>query len=192
MKFLTDFGDSAVLIPLSVVMLIWLLTMRPLAAAIAWAGALFFLGAVLGGLKILFFACPPTAEINSPSGHTGFSLVVYGGLAVIIAAQQRALWLRAAIMLAAFAFVTAIAISRVTLEMHTTPETVIGFAVGVAALVIFGGGYPRAATGRRRVAALLIGAIATIAVFHGSRLTPENNLHAVSGWLGLQRLFCPR
>ena len=192
MKFLTDFGDSAVLLPLSVVMLIWLLTTRPAAAALWWAAALFFLGTVLGGLKILFFACPPAADINSPSGHTGFSLVVYGGLALILAAERRSIWLRVAILLAAGGYVTAIAISRVTLEMHTPPETVIGIAIGAVALAIFGAGYLRVGVTRRLVVPLLIGIAATIAVFHGSQLNAESGLQQLSGLLGLQRLFCPR
>ena len=183
MKFLTDFGDSAVLLPLSAVILIWLIAMRPFIAALAWAAALVTLGAVLGGLKILFFACPPAANIISPSGHTGFSMVVYGGLAVIVAAQMLSRWLRVTVILAAVTLVIGIARSRVALEMHTAPETMIGFAVG---------GYARAGTNRRRLLPLLIGVFATVAIFHGSQLNPENNIHAVSGWLGLQRLFCPR
>ena len=192
MKFLTDFGDSAVLLPLSAVILIWLIAMRPFIAALAWAAALVTLGAVLGGLKILFFACPPAANIISPSGHTGFSMVVYGGLAVIVAAQMLSRWLRVTVILAAVTLVIGIARSRVALEMHTAPETMIGFAVGVGALAIFAAGYARAGTNRRRLLPLLIGVLATVAIFHGSQLNPENNIHAVSGWLGLQRLFCPR
>ncbi|MDB5394156.1 MAG: hypothetical protein JWM91_1662 [Rhodospirillales bacterium] len=192
MKFLTDFGDSAVLLPLSMVVLVWLLATRPFAMAIWWGGALLFLGGVMGGLKILFFACPPAADIMSPSGHTGFSLVIYGGLAVIIAAELRSNRRKAAVILAAVSLVVGIARSRVALEMHTTLETVVGFAIGAVALTTFSIGYLRVPVKRRQTAFLLIGVIATIAVFYGSELNPERKLHALSGLLDLQRLFCPR
>jgi membrane-associated phospholipid phosphatase len=192
MKFLTDFGDSAVLLPMSAVMLIWLLAMRPVAMALWWGGALLFLGGVMGGLKALFFACPPTADIISPSGHTGFSLLVYGGLAVIIAADRRALWLKALIILTALAFAVAIAVSRVKLEMHSTPETVIGFTVGAVSLGIFSLSYLHAGAKRHRIVPLLIGVAATLFLFYGSRLNAEDNLHALTGLLDLHELFCPR
>jgi membrane-associated phospholipid phosphatase len=191
MKFLTDFGDSAVLLPLSAVMLIWLLATRPAAAGVWWGVALTFLSAVISTLKILFFACPPAADINSPSGHTGFSLVVYGGLAVIIAAELRSIWARAAVLILAVVLVFAIADSRVMLEMHTSPETVIGFAVGAFALAIFRFGYLRTGPGKRRIVPLIIGIIVTAAIFHGIRLNPERELHMLSSLLGLRRLFCP-
>jgi membrane-associated phospholipid phosphatase len=191
MKFLTDFGDSAVLLPLSALILLWLLATRPVAAALWWAGALTCLGLSMGALKLFFFACPPAPGITSPSGHTGFSLIVYGGLATILAARRHALWLRLSIATAALALVIGIAVSRVELELHTKPEIVIGFAVGAVALAIFAVGYRRIVGGRNRIGLLLIGMIATIALFHGTQLNPERDLHAFSGWLGL-RQFCAR
>src|SRR5277367_6456310 len=122
MKFLTDFGDSAVLLPLSAVVLIWLLATRSVGAAIWWVGVLVVFGAVIGGLKMLFFACPPAVDVRSPSGHTGFSMLVYGGIAAIIAIQCRSVIARIAIMLAATALVIGIAICRVTLRMHSRNE----------------------------------------------------------------------
>ena len=192
MKFLTDFGDSAVLLPLSALILIWLLAARPFVAALWWGFSLAFLAIVMGALKILFFACPPVAELSSPSGHTGFSLIVYGGLAIIVAALGRSFWQRAAVIGLAILLVLGIARSRVALEMHTPLETVVGFIVGAMALAIFGFGYFRAATGKRQVLLLMIGVAVTVAVFHGSQLNPEPGLHSLSGWLGLRRLFCPR
>jgi membrane-associated phospholipid phosphatase len=192
MKFLTDFGDSAVLLPLSAVVLVWLLVTHSVAAAMWWAGALALFGGIIGTLKLLFFACPPATDIHSPSGHTGFSLVVYGGLAVVLAAGRRSAWARTAIMLTAIAFVVGIAKSRVALGMHTSPETVIGFAIGAITLALFGVGYLRAETNLRRVVPLLIGVLATLVVFHGSQLNPEKDLHALSVLLDFQRLLCPR
>lgn len=192
MKFLTDFGDSAVLLPLSAVVLVWLLMTRSVAAAMWWVGALALFGGIIGALKLLFFACPPATDINSPSGHTGFSLVVYGGLAIVITTGRRSAWVQTAIMLTAIAFVVGIAKSRVALRMHTSPETVIGFVIGAMTLALFGFGYLRAENNSRRVVPLLIGVIVTLVVFHGSQLNPEKGLHALSVLLDFRRLFCPR
>jgi membrane-associated phospholipid phosphatase len=190
MKFLTDFGDSAVLLPLSAVVLIWLLATRSVSAAIWWVGVLAVFGAVIGGLKMLFFACPPAVDVRSPSGHTGFSMLVYGGIAVIIAAQRRSLWSRAGIMLATIALVVGIAISRVTLHMHSRTETLIGFLIGAAAVAVFVFGYRRTTTNGRLMAPLLFAVVLTAALFHGARLNAETNLHTLGGWLDLQQLFC--
>jgi membrane-associated phospholipid phosphatase len=190
MKFLTDFGDSAILLPLSMVVLIWLLGTRSVAAAIWWVGVLVVFGAVTGGLKMLFFACPPAVDVRSPSGHTGFSLLVYGGIAAIIAIQRRSVWSRAAIMLAALALVIGIAISRVALHMHSSTETLIGFMIGAVAVAVFVFGYRRTAANRPLMAPLLFAVVLTAAIFHGARLNAETNLHMLGGWLDLQQLFC--
>ena len=190
MKFLTDFGDSAILLPLSMVVLIWLLATRSVVAAIWWVGVLAVFGAVVGGLKMLFFACPPAVDVRSPSGHTGFSLLVYGGIAAIIAIQRRSAWSRTAIMLAALALVIGIAISRVALHMHSSTETLIGFMIGAVAVAVFIFGYRRTATNRRLMAPLLFAVVLTAAIFHGARLNAETNLHMLGGWLDLQQLFC--
>jgi len=190
MRFLTDFGDSAVLLPLSAVVLIWLLVTRSVGAAIWWLGVLIVFGAVIGGLKMLFFACPPAVDVRSPSGHTGFSMFVYGSIAAIFAAQRQSAWSRWAIMLAAIALVVGIAISRVILHMHSARETVIGFLIGAAAVGVFFFGYQRTARSRRLTAPLLFAVVLTATVFHGARLNAETNLHALGGWLDLRQLFC--
>ncbi len=190
MIFLTDFGDSAVLLPLSAVVLVWLLSTRSAPAAIWWVGVLAVFGGIIGALKMLFFACPPAVDINSPSGHTGFSVLVYGGIAAIVAIQLRSMPARAAIMLATAILVIGIAITRVILHMHSTSETVIGFLVGMTALAAFVFGYQRTHPRGRLMAPLLFGVVLTATVFHGARLNAETNLHTLGGWLDLQQMFC--
>ena len=190
MRFLTDFGDSAMLLPLSAVVLIWLLATRSSGAAIWWLSVLIVFGAVIGGLKMLFFACPPAVDVRSPSGHTGFSMFIYGSIAAIFAAQRQSRWSRWAIMTAAIMLVVGIAFSRVILHMHSTQETVIGFLTGAAAVGVFFFGYQRTTPSRHLMAPLLFAVVLTAAVFHGVRLNAEPNLHALGGWLDLQQLFC--
>lgn len=191
MRFLTDFGDSAVLLPLSAVVLVWLLAARSVGAAIWWVGVLIVFGTMIGGLKMLFFACPPAVDVRSPSGHTGFSMFIYGSIAAIVAAECRSSWARAAIMAGTIALVVGIAFSRVTLHMHSSRETVIGFLIGAVAVGVFFFGYRRTTPNRRQLMApLLFAVVLTAAVFHGARLNAETNLHALGGWLDLQQLFC--
>jgi hypothetical protein len=69
---LTDFGDLAVLFPLSAAILIWLLR-NSSSAAPRWVLALGLCIGLTALLKIAFHACPPADNIHSPSGHTSFT-----------------------------------------------------------------------------------------------------------------------
>src|SRR5260370_14933499 len=83
---LTDFGDLAVLLPLAVVMLLWLLAMRSLSEAAWWPAAVALCTGGTALLKIYFFACPIDREVLSPSRHTSFSTFLSGALALLSAA----------------------------------------------------------------------------------------------------------
>ena len=190
MQFLTDFGDTAVLLPLSIVVLAWLLTVPSRGPAIWWVAALGIFGGVVGALKAVFFACPPAPDIISPSGHTGFSLLVYGGVAVIVAGKRRSIWVRAAAIALAVGLAAGIGLSRVALGMHTMPEIVIGYAIGAVALLIFGMAYLRSKGSGRTIAPLLAGAALVLAAFHGGQINEEDNLHALGTWLDLRGAIC--
>jgi hypothetical protein len=69
---LTDFGDLAVLIPVSAVILIWLVRNSSRAAP-RWIFALSVCIGLTALLKIAFHAWPPADNMHSPSGHTSFS-----------------------------------------------------------------------------------------------------------------------
>ena len=73
MRFLTDFGDSAVLLPLTAVVLIWLLATRSIGAAVWWVGVLIVFSATIGGLKMIFFACPPAVDVLGGGAGRGAS-----------------------------------------------------------------------------------------------------------------------
>lgn len=83
MSFLTNFGDLAVLLPLAIVILLWLVTLRPRRCAVWWAVAVGLCTGLTALLKIYFYVCPPSPELQSPSGHTSFSALVYGTLALV-------------------------------------------------------------------------------------------------------------
>jgi membrane-associated phospholipid phosphatase len=190
MKFVTDFGDSALLLPLSLAILAWLLFARSARTGIWWSAALILCGTGIGVLKMLFFACPPGGDLDSPSGHTALSALVYGGLATILASETQSKWLRRAIGAAAFFLIVTIADSRLVLHMHSLPEVAAGMAIGIATLALFVFQYRRIPHKHGRILPLLLIASITVAVFHGQQLTPESRLHALSLLLNLRALVC--
>jgi membrane-associated phospholipid phosphatase len=187
---LTNFGDSAVLLPLSLVILGWLMTARPANCALAWAGVLIGCNVLIGLLKIYFFACPGGPALHSPSGHTGFSVLVYGALALIVTQELRRPWQKAAVACLGAAFVVAIALSRVALGMHSTTEIALGGAIGGAGLWIFALFYrkSRGRSGSMLSLGLIVLVVATL--FHGSQLRIEGYLHSVSLRLGIGHAVC--
>jgi membrane-associated phospholipid phosphatase len=187
MQALTDFGDSAVLLPLSVMVLVWLIIARPARAAIGWAVALGFLLTTMTVLKVAFVACPPTAGLESPSGHTAFSILVYGGLAVVLLGGRRPEYLRVAGTILAGILIAGIAISRAFLGAHSWIEIAVGFVVGTIALGIFvnirGQGHPPVQG--VRLAALIAGTILILVLLHGAQLHIEVLLRLLGLELGL-------
>jgi len=188
MQALTDFGDSAVLLPISVLMLAWLIIARPGRAAIGWAIALAFLLGSMAALKVVLVACSPVARLESPSGHTAFSILVYGGLAVILLGGRRPDSLRIAGTVLSAILIVGIACSRAILGAHSWAEVALGTLVGTVALGIFvylrGWGHPPVKG--RELGLLLIGLAVLLVLLHGDHLHIEAILRRISAHLGLR------
>lgn len=182
---MTDFGDLAVLLPLTLIILVWLVAMRCPQGALGWLAAAAFCGGATGLLKVYFFACPWSRELVSPSGHTSLSTLVYGGLCVIVAAQVRGGVARAATLAASGALIAAIAVSRVLLTVHTALEVGVGFVIGGAALAIFAISYVRHRPTRVSLSPLAVTGVLLVALLHGHELRAEGLLHAISSYLRL-------
>jgi membrane-associated phospholipid phosphatase len=167
-RFLTDFADQAVILPL----------VLAVAAALAlqgWRRGAFIWLVVVSGVffatltfKMIFLACSPVfgpIDVHSPSGHVAAATVVAAGLAAILTRR------RASILPAALLAAIVIGISRLVLGMHSLPEVFIGATIGLigaAALLRLSAAPPRL-----RVAPLvLVVAIVAIA-FHGLHLPAE-------------------
>ncbi len=179
MQFITDFADSALLLPVALCIGAGWALLGWRRGTLAWVAALAAsLGATLL-LKILFAGCAPAGEPFSPSGHTAAATVIYGGLA--------ALWLRprlgttAAWGVATLLAALPVAITRVALHLHTPAEAATGAclgAAGIALLLARAGPVPPLPKIR-----LGLAAAALVLLLHGTRLNLEPNLRTAAHWL---------
>ena len=79
---------------------------------------------------------PPASDFVSPSGHSSLSVLIYGAIALVIAAQHSG-WLRAVILVTGASLIVAIAGSRLWLNAHSAPEVAVGVVIGIATLALF-------------------------------------------------------
>jgi len=171
--FVTNFGDQAVLLPLTVGVALVFASSGWLRGAVAWTTAIGATLAVTLALKLSSLACAHLALgtfLNSPSGHTAGAAAVYGGLFVILARlfTKAGHWT----LPCATSIALVIGTSRLTLDLHTGPEVVTGGAVGVCgalATAKLAGAPPPGLRVRRLVAMALL----VVVVFHGLHMPAE-------------------
>jgi hypothetical protein len=187
----TDFGDSAITLPLALLTLGFLAVSRQSRLAQAWVAAIGGAAVAIGVLKLGFGACGSRSGfpgILSPSGHTAISTAVYGSLAVLLGTvlpqhPRRLFHLGAALL------VGSIAISRWVLHKHDAAEIAVGFAVGITAVAGF------RALARREAVAFPLGrfalcALAIAAIMHGTRWRIEPAVHDAAGLFRLALPWC--
>ena len=185
LKALTKFGDIAVLVPLAAVMLLWLLLMNSRGGAACWTIAVALCAGLTAILKIYFYGCPPTPDLHSPSGHTSFSTLVYGSVALVTATESAGL--RRIITISAGAgFILAIGVSRLLLYVHSAPEVGLGLVIGISSLMIFGQGYLRCRAARVWLSPLFVSGGAVLLALHGRELDAEHFLHAMAEFLRIR------
>ncbi len=190
--FITDCGDSAVTLPLALLVLIFLLFAGQRRLGCAWVLTISSCAIVIGGLKLVFGACGADiagGHIISPSGHTAMSTAIYGALA-LLAGSRLPSARRYIIYAAALAGIAAIALSRVVLHEHNVPEIVIGWAVGAAAVAVFA-----VAAGRLEAPSLPFGwmllcGVVLVAVLHGHRWKIEPAVRHLAGFFRLVLPYC--
>jgi membrane-associated phospholipid phosphatase len=186
---ITNFGDLAVLLPVAGIIPLWLLAMRLPGIAFRWAVALALCLGGIAALKIFFYACPPLAELRSPSGHTGLSTLVYGALLLILASEGAG-WRRVLIFIAGAMFIVLIGLSRVLLQAHSWLEAVLGLVVGMVALGVFAQAYIGRRTAPVALRPLVIVVALLVAVLHGQQLHAEELLHAIGVYLQVASFAC--
>ena len=175
MRFITDFGDQAVILPLVVAVGLALLLQGWRRGATAWAVAVIATFFVMLVLKLVFLACSASigTDIRTPSGHVAATALVTGGLAALLIRRHVIVLSLAAIA----AFV--IAVTRLALGLHSPAEVVIGALVGLtgaAALIKLAGPTPPALEAPR----IGLMALAVVAVFHGLHLPAEAHIRATA------------
>jgi membrane-associated phospholipid phosphatase len=175
----TDFGDSAVTLPLAALTLLYLLLSHWPRAAAALAISLAASGAAIAALKLALQSCGhrllETTVIN-PSGHVVLSTMTYGALAVLLGGALPPRWWW--VFHVAFAgLIAAIAVSRLMLHAHNLGEVLAGLAVGIGALALFCRLRGEPAPRRPRVGRLALSALLLIAAMHGTRWPIEAEIH---------------
>lgn len=168
MRFLTDFADQAVVLPVVLAIGLALLMQGWRRGAAAWLVVVFATFAVMLGLKLLLIPCG-AAELRTPSGHVAAAAVVAGGLAALLAHR------RAAVLPVALVAALVIAVSRLVLGLHTWPEVAIGALVGLAGAVALTrlAGPPPPTLDPWRIA---VAAAVVALLFHGLHLPAEAHI----------------
>jgi membrane-associated phospholipid phosphatase len=167
-RYLTDFADQAVILPVVLAVAIALAAQGWRRGALTWllvVGATFFATLMF---KLMFLSCSPIfgpMDVHSPSGHVAAATVVSGGLAAMLTRRRHS------ILPAALLAAIVIGMSRLVLGMHSLPEVVIGALVGLAgaaALMRFAGQPPRL-----KIAPLVAVVVVVAMIFHGFHLPAE-------------------
>ena len=176
--FITNFGDSAVTLPLALLTCSFLAVARKTRLAFGWGLVILGCAGAISVLKLVLAICDHRYAISgfhSPSGHTAMSTAVYGSMSLLIA------WVsppaaRVLVYLAGLALIAGIAASRLALCLHTPAEVTVGLVIGASAVIGF-----RMMLAWERDMALpihwLIGAAAILVIFlHGERWPAEQAL----------------
>lgn len=144
----TELGDAAVTIPVTVAVLVWLLWRRAWHAAAYWLGAIALAAAFTGASKRILQVARPetiysaTSSYSFPSGHTVVSATLYGFLALLVAREVAPRW-RLTIVGGVTLLVGAIALSRLYLGAHWLSDVIGGGAFAVAWVALLGIAYLR-------------------------------------------------
>lgn len=146
MTGLSELGDAAVVVPVVLVVLSWLIWHR------LWRTSLYWLAAVGGAevivklLKLLLHRARPNpfaAGIESfsfPSSHATLAVVAYGFLAFLLCEGHRHRT-RVVILVTATIAVTLIATSRLYLGVHWASDVVAGLSLGLAWVAVLAVAY---------------------------------------------------
>jgi membrane-associated phospholipid phosphatase len=182
----TGFGDIAVLMPLAAIILVWLLLTRSFHSAAWWVISVLVCSIVIFILKLVFYRCPPIAQLHSPSGHTSLSMLVYGAITLVTATETKGL-LQKVMLFGGTCLILAIAVSRLILQVHSLAEVGMGLVIGAASLVLFCRSYRQLEGGTGWVI-LLVAASATLtAVLHGRIFDAQTIVQNIANYL---RIYC--
>jgi membrane-associated phospholipid phosphatase len=179
--FVTDFGDSAVTLPLAALAVLYLLLSHWPRAAIAFAISLAAGSAAIGALKLALQSCGHRlleTTVTDPSGHVAMSTLIYGALALLLGSALAGAW-RAALYLGFTLLIGAIALSRLVLHAHNPGEVLVGLAVGLGGLVLFHRLHGVPDPGGLKVSRLALSALLLMVAMHGTRWPIEDEIRSM-------------
>jgi membrane-associated phospholipid phosphatase len=185
MEQITDFGDSAILLPVAGLVMgaLWLSGARR--SATAWGVAVGLCCLAIVALKIALRPCDRALiadSLRNPSGHAAFAAVVYGCLALLLAQRCASPLLRGAIAGLASAWILVIGLSRLAVHAHTPAEVAVGLAIGAAAVGLFALQQRRLALPRLSLPVIGLLLVIVLAVMHGSQAEAEGMIRRLA-WL---------
>jgi membrane-associated phospholipid phosphatase len=184
LRWITDFGDSGVTLPLLALLIALLWFVESHRAAWLLGRALLVCVSVLMLLKLVFLSCGHVFAlgIESPSGHACLTAFCYGAIATVVWGQPRPRLRFLAAALATFIIVS-VAVTRVLLGAHTPQEVLVGSTAGLLTLALFVRSYlaiPHPVIRMRQIA-LVLGT--AFIVTYGTVLPAERYLRGVVPWL---------
>jgi membrane-associated phospholipid phosphatase len=192
-QIVTDLGDAALLVPASLAIFAMLYWARAHRTAYAWGLSIGLCLVLIGALKMYFHACgaeeAAAFDIRSPSGHTAFSMTIYGCLFLMCGAEQssklRLTWQMLLILL-----IPLIAASRVMIGSHSIAEVVVGAGVGAMSMACFWLLARRLPDASAPVPAI-IGTLVLLAVLtHGLHLDAEQLIQLVADRIAHRTGLC--
>jgi membrane protein DedA with SNARE-associated domain/membrane-associated phospholipid phosphatase len=144
---ITELGDTAVTLPMTIIIFAWLAGRGAWRSALYWAAAVGFASALNTGIKAAMHRMRPGdllhsgwSEFSFPSGHATVNAVMYGFLAFMIARRVRPAW-RVPVVAAALSLAALVALSRLYLGAHWFSDVVGSFAFATAWVVVLGIAY---------------------------------------------------
>lgn len=179
LRYITDFADQAVLLPIAAVIGVAMLAAGWRRGAIAWAVVISGMLGVMLILKLWAGTCGEILfgdQLQSPSGHTASAAAIYGGALSLL--LRRTLPRVPVAFLCAGVIAALVGLTRVLLGAHSVLEVAIGAAVGVsAAMLLARTAGPMPAHLRTLPAGGAV--IAALLVFHGLHLPAEAAIRKV-------------
>ncbi|MBN2690513.1 MAG: hypothetical protein JXR43_01465 [Burkholderiaceae bacterium] len=173
----TDLGDSAVLLPLALVILFWL-GLQSVRAATFWAALFCLDGAMVALSKILYMGWglhPAGWNFTGLSGQSVVPMLVWPTLGRLLAAGRSAVW-RCLLPTFGALLAAAIVISRLTTDAHTPIEAALGALWGGTLAVLALWRLPRERIGGGRPGWFLPVAILLPLALSYGQIFPSNPL----------------
>jgi membrane-associated phospholipid phosphatase len=175
---LTDFGDSAAMLPAAALIAAWLAGGRAWRRLALWCGGFALLSLLVALSKLAFLGWgvgSQDLDFTGISGHTALAVSILSvGAAVSLADRPPALRWGGVALGAALGL--AIGLSRLALHVHSVSEVAAGAALGGTLSAIYFWGAAHANPARLRPAALGGALLLTLGLIHGERAPTQDLL----------------